>query len=68
MRLGLLAPVSSFRPGLHTAAVYKETTLYGRFSVQAGLVRLPRRKARARIGPPAGPIFAMRQGLAHDEL
>ena len=31
MRLGQLAPVSSFRPGLHTATVYKQTTLYGRF-------------------------------------
>ena len=40
MRLGQLAPVSSFRPGLHTAAVYKQTTLYGRFSARcSGITR-----------------------------
>ena len=40
MRLGQLAPVSSFRPGLHTAAVYKQTTLYGRFSVHCSGITL----------------------------
>ena len=40
MRLGQLAPVSSFRPGLHTATVYKQTTLYGRFSVHCSGITL----------------------------
>ena len=32
--------VSAFRPGLHTATVYKQTTLYGRFSVHCSGITL----------------------------
>jgi hypothetical protein len=40
MRLGQLAPVSSFRPGLHTAAVYTNPFLETFFFVHIGSVQI----------------------------